>query len=206
MKEALSELKDRFFSEAPATDPDQEKGRIDRDHTREVFARAEAFARMGPPIDATLDPVTAPENVQMRLTSDSRDIPQPNEMEAANLHSRGSSRGLQAGKNALVEEAGWSHQRAEALKLEAERGQMTEGQFMRVVESELQRSETSGRMVSPPTSSGPDGVDRRRGSGRFVSDQQTDSGVGRNEKGQFQNVEDLVHSNRGRGNARFGGE
>ena len=40
MLDQLKELKNRFFSERPPTDPDRERDRIDKDRTREVFARA----------------------------------------------------------------------------------------------------------------------------------------------------------------------
>jgi hypothetical protein len=191
--EALSELKDRFMSERPVTDPHRERDRIDRDSYKEVFARAESFARMGPPIDATLKPITAPENVQLRVSSGLGDTAN----NPSNMAARGSSRGLEAGRNALVQECGWSLEEAEALKREAERGDMTESQFMRVVEDELQQSETSGQLVSPPTQSAPGPVDRRKSSGRFVSEKRRDSGIARGDNGQFQNVEEMVHSRRG---------
>jgi len=153
--DALTELKDRFFGERPPTDPDREADRIDKDRTREVFARAESFARMGPPIDASLNPVTSPENVQMRVTSGLGDLGggQPSDM-----RQRGVSKGLEAGKRALCEECGWSAREAEALKREVERGQMTEGQFMRVVEEELQQSATSGRLRQTSTRDPLDGA------------------------------------------------
>lgn len=194
-KESLNELKDRFLSKRPVTDPDREQDRIDRDRTREVFARAESFARMGPPIDASLEPVSSPENVQLRLTSGKRDVHRES-ARSGGIAARGNSRGVEAGRNALVSEAGWGYEEAEALKLEVTQGEMTEGQFMRVVESELERSQTSGRVVDPPTPPGPEGVDRRGGSGRFVSDNREDAGIGRGDNGQFEAVEDLVHDRR----------
>lgn len=202
----LGSLKDRFFGEKPPTDPHRERDRVDRDSYKNVFARAEAFATMGPPVDATLDPVTAPDNVQMRANAPpggprSARRPETSELQAANLRPPqigrgGVSRGLEAGRDALVQEAGWSFADAERLKRQAERGEMTEAQFMRTVESELQRSETSGRMVDPPTQRGPEGVDRRRSSGRFVSDDREPSGVGRGDGGQFERVEQLVRGER----------
>lgn len=155
MIQALEELKDRFLSERPPTDPDREAERIDKDRTREVFARAESVARMGPPIDATLDPVTAPENVQMRVTSGLGDL---DGQAPSDIGRRGSSRGLQTGAKALCEECGWSAREAEALKREVERGEMTEGQFMRVVESELEDSATSGRLRNVSTRDPLDGA------------------------------------------------
>ena len=143
MIDTIRELTDRFFSERPPTDPDREAERIDKDRTREVFARAESFARMGPPIDATLAPVTNPENVQMRVTSGLGDLDAD---PPTQLGERGASKGVRAGAKALCDECGWSAREAEALKQEVERGQMTEGQFMRVVEEELQQSATSGRL------------------------------------------------------------
>jgi len=148
MIDAIQELKDRFLSERPPTDPDREAERIDKDRTREVFARAESFARMGPPIDASLEPVTAPENVQMRLTSGLGDLGAEPPTDMAR---RGASKGLETGAKALCEECGWSAREAEALKREVERGQMTEGQFMRVVEENLQQSATSGRLRAVST-------------------------------------------------------
>jgi len=155
MKNVLSELKNRFFGERPPTDPDREAERIDKDRTREVFARAESFARMGPPIDASLNPVTAPENVQMRVTSGLGDLDgQPQ----SDMSRRGTSSGLEAGARALCRECGWSAREAEALKREVERGQMTEGQFMRVVEEELEQSQTTGRMRNVSTRDPLDGA------------------------------------------------
>lgn len=155
MSNLLSELKNRFFGERPPTDPDREAERIDKDRTREVFARAESFARMGPPIDASLNPVTAPENVQMRVTSGLGDLDGGG---ASDMSRRGTSSGLEAGAKALCTECGWSAREAEALKREVERGQMTEGQFMRVVEEELQKSATSGRLRSVSTRDPLDGA------------------------------------------------
>jgi hypothetical protein len=158
----LSELKNRFFGERPPTDPDREADRIDKDRTREVFARAESFARMGPPIDASLAPVTSPENVQMRVTSGLGDLDGQPESDMAR---RGTSSGLEAGAKALCGECGWSAREAEALKREVERGQMTEGQFMRVVEEELEQSATSGRLrnvsTRDPLDGAPDSENRK---------------------------------------------
>ena len=193
----LGELKDRFFSRRPPTDPDRERDRIDKDDYRDIFARAEAFATVGPPTDHTLDPVTAPENVQLRARGGTTGIPETAELQAANLNTRGTSRGLEAARDALVEECGWAYRDAEALKREVERGDMTEQQMMRVVESELQRSSTSGRLVDPPTDPGPRGVDRRETSGRFVSEDRTNAGIGRErETGRFERVEQLVRGER----------
>lgn len=155
MINAIQELKDRFLSERPVTDPDRERDRIDKDRTRGVFARAEAFARMGPPIDATLEPVSSPENVQMRVSSGLGDL---DRQKPTDMRSRGSSKGLEVGAKALCEECGWSYHEAEALKREVERGQMTEGQFMRVVEDELEKSATSGRLRTTSTRDPMDGA------------------------------------------------
>jgi len=155
MLQQLQDLKNRFFSKRPPTDPDRERDRIDKDRTRQVFARAESFARMGPPIDATLRPVESPENVQMRVTAGLGDLDNQRE---SDMSRRGSSAGLERGAQALCTECGWSAREAEALKREVERGQMTEGQFMRVVEDELQKSATSGRMRDPSTRDPLDGA------------------------------------------------
>jgi len=155
MLQQLQDLKNRFFSERPPTDPDRERDRIDKDRTRQVFARAESFARMGPPIDATLRPVESPENVQMRVTSGLRDL---DSQPQSDMSRRGTSAGLEAGAKALCTECGWSAREAEALKREVERGQMTEGQFMRVVEDELEKSATSGLMRDPSTRDPLDGA------------------------------------------------
>jgi len=161
MTNVLSELKNRFFGERPPTDPDREADRIDKDRTREVFARAESFARMGPPIDASLNPVTSPENVQMRVTSGLGDL----DGGGSDMSRRGTSSGLEAGAKALCTECGWSAREAEALKREVERGQMTEGQFMRVVEEELEKSQTSGRLrnvsTRDPLDGAPDSENRK---------------------------------------------
>lgn len=172
MNNLLQDLKNRFFGERPPTDPDRERDRIDKDRTREVFARAESFARMGPPIDASLEPVTAPENVQMRVTSGLGDL---DRQPASDMRRRGTSAGLERGAQALCEECGWSAREAEALKREVERGQMTEGQFMRVVEEELQKSATSGALRDRSTRDPLDGA--------------PDSG---NVKNPFGAVEDLI--------------
>jgi hypothetical protein len=162
MTNILSELKNRFFGERPPTDPDREAERIDKDRTREVFARAESFARMGPPIDASLNPVTSPENVQMRVTSGLADLDGGG---PSDMSRRGTASGLEAGAKALCTECGWSAREAEALKREVERGQMTEGQFMRVVEEELQQSATSGRFrnvsTRDPLDGAPDSENRK---------------------------------------------
>lgn len=201
MFDSIKELAQRFTSERPPTDPDRRRGRVDEDGFREMFARAESAAMVGPPIDATIEPVTAPENVQLRTSGGRTSIPKANDMAVANLDREGASRGLEAGKSALVKECGWSRRDAERLQLEVERGEMTEQQFMRIVENELERSESSGRFVQPPTNSGAKGVDRRAGSGQFVSDQRTDAGVGRDrETGQFRNVEEMA-----RGSGRLSG-
>ena len=155
MLDQLKDLKNRFFSERSPTDPDRERDRIDKDRTREVFARAESFARMGPPIDATLRPVESPENVQMRATAGLGDL---DSQPASDMARRGTSSGLEAGARALCEECGWSAREAEALKREVERGQMTEGQFMRVVEEELEKSATSGRLRNVSTRDPLDGA------------------------------------------------
>ena len=155
MIDTLQELKNRFFGERPPTDPDREAERIDKDRTREVFARAESFARMGPPIDATLQPTTAPENVQMRVTSGLGDL---DRQAPTDMRQRGVSRGVESGAKALCEECGWGAREAEALKQEVERGQMTEGQFMRVVEEELQHSQTTGRLRNTSTRDPLDGA------------------------------------------------
>jgi len=110
---------------------------------------------MGPPIDATLQPTTAPENVQMRVTSGLGDL---NEQPPTDMRQRGVSRGVSAGAKALCEECGWSAREAEAIKREVERGQMTEGQFMRVVEEELQQSATTGRLRNVATRDPLDGA------------------------------------------------
>lgn len=184
MIESLQELGRRFLSEKNAGDPRREADRIDRDPLREVFARAEAFARVGPPINATLDPVTSPENVQMRLTSSVDDV---DRMPQRSMAARGSSRGLEAGKNALIQEAGWDARAAEAIKMEAESGNMTEGQFMRIVESELANSETSGKVQSTPV---PQQQPAQQPANRREEPQQP-------QKGAFDAVEDLIHSRRG---------
>jgi len=155
MIDRLKELSDRFFGERPPTDPDRERDRIDKDRTREVFAQAESVARMGPPIDASLEPTTAPENVQMRVTSGLGDL---DAEPASSMSQRGSSRGLEMGAKALCEECGWSARAAEALKREVERGQMTEPQFMRVVEDELEQSATSGQLRDRSTRDPYDGA------------------------------------------------
>lgn len=139
----LDELKARFASKRPPTHPDREDSRIDRDALRAVAARAEAFATVGPPVDATLDPVTAPENVQLRASKSDQQRPQ----KRRSMRSKGTSRGLERGKQALVQECGWGEREAERIKQEAEFGEMTEQQFMRIVESELQASTTSGRVM-----------------------------------------------------------
>lgn len=154
MIDELRELKDRFFGERPAHDPDRERDRIDKDRTREIFARAESVARMGPPIDADLRPTTAPENVQMWATG-SR---QPAQEQQTDMRRRGSSRGLEQGAKALCTECGWSYHEAEALKREVERGEMTEGQFMRIVEGELEKSKTTGRLRDTSTRDPYDGA------------------------------------------------
>jgi len=139
--ESLKELSQRFLSERPAGDPRRERDRIDRDGFAEVFARAEAFARMGPPVDASLEPASAPQNVQYLLSASSK-------RERA-MSERGAKRGLKAGRNALVQEAGWPKAEADRLMIEAESGNLSEGQFMRTVESALQQSKTSGRFSLP---------------------------------------------------------
>ena len=193
MFDSIKELAQRFTSERPPTDPDRRRDRVDEDGFREMFARAESAVMVGPPIDASMEPVTAPENVQLRTRGGKTSIPQANDMAVANLDREGVSRGLEAGANALVKEAGWSRSDAQRLKVEVERGEMTEQQFKRVVENELERSETSGRIVQPPANPGPKGVDQRRSSGRFVSEDRTDAGVGRNpDSGQFKNVEKMA--------------
>lgn len=195
--EAFQELKERFFGEKPPTDPDHDRARADQDGLREMAARAESFAQVGPVFDATLDPVTMPENVQLRARG-----AKPMDVGTASkrIHQRGTSHGLDMGAQALVEEAGWSRDEAWMLKAEVERGEMTEQQFKRVVESELERSETSGRLVQPPTRDGPRGVDRRRSSGRFVADDREQSEIGRDpDTGQFENVDQMARDGWGGG-------
>lgn len=141
VRESIGELRSRFFSERPPTDPDRERDRVDKDGMREIFARAESFAAMGPPIDASLDPVTAPENVQLLANGGKRDA-----NNAHSLDARGMSRGIEAGRNALISECGWSAEAANALANQVVSGEMTEGQFMRVVEENLEASESSGQV------------------------------------------------------------
>ncbi len=141
MLESLKELSQRFLSERPAGDPRRERDRVDRDRFSEVFTRAEAFARMGPPIDASLEPASAPQNVQYLLSASRK--------EELPLSAAGTSRGLKAGRNALVQEAGWPKAEADRLLIEAETGDLSEAQFMRTVESALQQSKTSGRFSLP---------------------------------------------------------
>lgn len=141
IRESLGELRSRFFSERPPTDPDRERDRVDKDGMRDIFARAEASARIGPPIDATLKPLSGPENVQLLANGGTRDARQTQSLDA-----RGMSRGIEAGRNALISECGWSAEAANALANQVVNGQMTEGQFMRVVEENLEGSESSGQV------------------------------------------------------------
>ena len=88
----------------------------------------------------------------------------------------------------LVEEAGWDRADAEALagRVEDPRDSMTEPEFRRIVDAEIQRSRSSGRFAHDPAQSTLPGVDRRRTSGRFVSNPQVDTEIGRNtETGRF---------------------
>ena len=146
MFDSIKELAQRFSSDKPPTDPDRRRDRADQDGVREMFARAESAAMVGPPIDATLEPVSAPENVQMR-TRGAKQLPDV----SGGLNQRGASRGLESAKAALVKEAGWSEREAERIKMEVQHGEMTEQQLMRIVEGELGRSETTGRMFGGPT-------------------------------------------------------
>lgn len=141
LRESISELRSRFFSERPPTDPDRQRDRVDNDGMREMFARAESFATMGPPVDATLAPVSAPENVQLLANGGSRDGRQTH-----TIDSKGMSRGIESGRNALITECGWSAEAANALANQVINGQMTEGQFMRVVEEHLEKSKSSGQV------------------------------------------------------------
>lgn len=141
IRESIGELRTRFFSERPPTDPDRERDRVDKDGMREIFARAESFATMGPPVDATLDPVTAPENVQLLANGGKRDASNMLSMDA-----RGMSRGIEAGRNALISECGWSAGEANAVANQVVNGEMTESQFMRIVEENLEASASSGQI------------------------------------------------------------
>jgi len=88
----------------------------------------------------------------------------------------------------LVEEAGWDRADAEALasRVDDPRDSMTEPEFRRIVDAEIQRSRSSGRFAQDPTATPQPGVDRRRTSGRFVSNPQVDTDIGRNtETGRF---------------------
>jgi len=183
IRESIGELRSRFFSERPPTDPDRQRDRVDKDGMREIFARAESFATMGPPIDTSLDPVTAPENVQLLANGGKRDA-----ANVASLDARGMSRGIEAGRNALISECGWSAEAANALANQVVNGEMTDGQFMRVVEENLEASESSGQ-VNPHR--------QKQGRGRRSE--------GRDPKGQRERfgiadgVESVVESIRGGG-------
>jgi len=167
LSESIGELQKRFFSERPPTDPDRERDRADKDRMRQVFARAESFATMGPPVDASLEPVSAPENVQLLANGGVRDSEASND-----ITDSGMSRGIEAGRNALIQEAGYSARGANALAQQVINGEMSEQQFKRVVEQELGASETSGKVnphrgstAAKPDSRRPDPKGERRQSG-----------------------------------------
>ena len=100
----------------------------------------------------------------------------------------GAKQGYQDAIDALVLEAGWDRAEAEALagRVEDPRDSMTEPEFRRIVDAEIQRSRSSGRFAHDPEQTTLPGVDRRRTSGRFISNPQVDTEIGRNtETGRF---------------------
>jgi hypothetical protein len=100
----------------------------------------------------------------------------------------GAKQGYQDAIDALVLEAGWDRSEAEALagRVDDPRDSMTEPEFRRIVDAEIQRSRSSGRFAQDPSATPQPGVDRRRTSGRFISNPQVDTEIGRNtETGRF---------------------
>ena len=126
------------------------------------------------------------EDIQQRQRAGRAAAREQQSLEASAIE--GAKRGHEEAVEALVFEAGWDRQDAEALGQEVEdpASSMTEPEFQRIVDAEIKRSRSSGRFAAPPTREGPPGVNRRRTSGRFISSPLADADIGRDtETGRF---------------------